>query len=1032
MTKLPSVSFQIFISYLLILLHFLSLVHSLTEKEEQSILLKLKQQWGNPPSIQSWDPSNGSHCKNWTGIICDNNSVTDIILSNMNIEKEIPPFICDLENLTEIDLSWNYIPGEFPFSLYNCSKLKALDLSQNYFVGRIPSDIHRISTLWHLVLFGNNFSGDIPPSIGRLPELKTLLLNDNLLNGSVPAEISNLSNLESLALTNNPFLQWKIPLDIGRLKKLQYFWAAKVNLIGEIPETIGDLVDLEYFDLSSNGLSGKIPSRLFLLKNLTKLYLFDNKLSGEIPRSIQALNLVDVDLSINQLTGTLPEDFGKLQKLVYFLLYANRLTGKIPVSIGQLPSLKQIRLFRNRLNGTLPPELGLHSKLQTFEVSENEVTGNLPKNLCAGGVLIGIAVYTNNLSGELPKSLEKCNSLRVIELYKNKFSGEIPAGIWSLKNLSTVMFSDNSFSGNLPEKFASNLTRLEISNNRFSGKIPSQILQASNLTVFNAKNNLFSGEIPSELTGLSNLLTLSLDGNRLSGPIPSKIISWKSLNNLNLSGNQLSGVIPEAIGLLPNLIVLDLSENRFSGEIPFQIGQLKLTFLNLSSNRLTGKIPFQFDNLAFEKSFLNNSGLCGSNLLPNLPSCFSEHYQNPNRPSSKLLVMVLIIAATIFLVVAIFALFVIRDYRRRKLGGDLSTWKLTSFHRLLFTEADIISSLTDNNLIGSGGSGIVYRVAISHSGESVAVKKICNSGKLDKHLEKEFQAEVEILGTIRHSNIVKLLCCISCDNSKLLVYEYMVNRSLDRWLHAKKRGLSNSGSVHHVVLDWPTRLQIAVGSAQGLCYMHHSCSPPIIHRDVKSSNILLDYEFRARIADFGLAKLLVKHGEPHTMSAVAGSFGYLAPEYAYTTKVNEKVDVYSFGVVLLELVTGREANKADGNTSLVDWAWCHFQESNSIADSLDEEVKEPCYLDEMSAIFKLGLVCTGTLPSTRPPMNEVLQILLRCGSPQVSYGEKKTTKTEDDVNPLLSTTSNYGSSYKGRRSVRLSDDYDDSLACNNV
>ncbi|KAI3967421.1 hypothetical protein MKX01_012231 [Papaver californicum] len=597
------------------------------------------------------------------------------------------------------------------------------------------------------------------------------------------------------------------------------------------------------------------------------------------------------------------------------------------------------------------------------------------------------------------------------------------------------MISDNLFTGSLPDEFAANLSRVEISNNRFSGGIPKEMSQATSLAVFKAKNNQFSGEIPGELTRLSKLLTLSLEGNHFTGPIPSHIISWTSLTFLNLSRNQLSGEIPEAIGQLPNLLELDLSENLLSGEIPFEIGQLKLTSLNLSSNQLTGRIPSQVDNLAFKDSFMNNSGLCGHNLEPSVPSCISKPYQNSNKLSSKVLIVVLIITAVICLGVVSFGLFAFRDYRRKRNERDISTWKLTSFHRLQFTESDILSSLTENNMIGGGGSGKVYRVHISDLEESVAVKKIFNKGKLDKQLEKEFQAEVQILGTIRHLNIVKLLCCISCDNSMLLVYEYMENRSLDQWLHAKKRGLSNSGSVHRAALDWPTRLQIAIGAAQGLCYMHDSCSPAIIHRDVKSSNILLDHEFRARIADFGLAKLLVKHGEPQTMSAMAGSFGYFAPEYGYTTKVNEKVDVYSFGVVLLELATGKEANRADENTGLVEWARYRFEDGKSIIDAFDEEIKEPCYLDEISSVFKLGLVCTGMSPSTRPTMSEVLEILLHCGPQQASHGAKNTMKTEEDVNPLLvaeSSLFNHKGSKGSRRSVRHSDHWDDSLVCNNV
>ena len=216
-------------------------------------------------------------------------------------------------------------------------------------------------------------------------------------------------------------------------------------------------------------------------------------------------------------------------------------------------------------------------------------------------------------------------------------------------------------------------------------------------------------------------------------------------------------------------------------------------------------------------------------------------------------------------------------YRKGKHGLD-STWKFTIFQRVDFRESDILSGLTENNVIGSGGSGKVYRVrvVVNDSNNFVAVKRIGNNRKLEQKLEKEFHAEVKILGSIRHSNIVKLLCCMSNENSKLLVYEYSKNHSLDQWLHRNSRASSTSSSVQHVVLDWPKRLQIAVGAAQGLHYMHHSCSPPIVHRDVKSSNILLDSEFNAKIADFGLAKMF-KQGELATASVVAGSFGYIAP-----------------------------------------------------------------------------------------------------------------------------------------------------------
>lgn len=893
-----------------------------------------------------------------------------------------------------------------------------LDLSQNYFVGSIPDDIDRISSLRYLDLGGNNLSGDIPAAIGNLTELQTLRLYQNLFNGTFPSEIGNLSNLEILDMSFNGYLlAAPIPPEFGKLKMLKEFRMRRSNLIGEIPESFSNFLSLQELDLAINNLEGKIPDGLLSLKDLSNLFLFHNRLTGEIPITVEALNLVQVDLAMNNLSGSIPQDFGKLNNLTVLNLYSNQLTGGIPASLGLIPTLKVFRLFKNKLNGTLPPELGLNSKLEAFEVSENQLSGSLPEHLCSKGLLQGAIAFSNHLSGELPKGLGSCDALRTVQVYDNNLSGELPEGLWTSLNLSTLMISNNSFSGQLPStRLAWNLSRLEISNNNFSGEIPQQVSSWETLVVFKASGNLFSGKIPVELTSLSQLNTLSLDGNRFSGELPSQIISWRSLNTLDLSRNELSGYIPTAICSLPDLLYLDLSGNQFSGQIPSELGDLRLNSLNLSSNELSGTIPDVFDNLAYENSFLNNSNLCANSPILNLPSCYTTIHSS-HKLSSKVLAMILVLSIVVFLVTVLLTFFVVRDYRRKKRGHDLATWKLTSFQRLDFTEFNVLANLTDTNLIGTGGSGKVYRVSTNCPREFVAVKRIWNSRELDQKLEKEFNAEVQILGSIRHSNIVKLLCCISCENSKLLVYEYMENHSLDKWLHAKKtRPMAGMSLAHHVILDWPKRLEIAIGAAQGLYYMHHECSPPIIHRDVKSSNILLDSQFKARIADFGLAKILAKHGEgePHTMSVIAGSFGYIAPEYAYTTKINEKIDVFSFGVVLLELTTGRKPSSGGEHTNLAEWAWQLYGEGNNINDALDEDIKKTCYSEEMATVFKLGLICTSTLPTTRPSMKEVLHILRGYG-PSEGY-EVKKVGSEFDIAPLLNTAT-YLSSYKRSKKV---------------
>ncbi|KAF3442967.1 hypothetical protein FNV43_RR16885 [Rhamnella rubrinervis] len=994
----------------------------LLQDEEQALLMKIKQHFEDSTPLSHWTPSsNLSHCS-WPEITCTDGSVTGLSLADLNVVGSVPPFICDLKNLTVIDLYNNYITDVFPRFIYNCSKLVHLNLAQNIFIGTVPSDIDRLVKLTYLNLGSNNFSGEIPATIGLLQELRSLMLDHCLFNGSYPPEIGNLSNLEMLYVGPNSLLQpSRFPANYTQFKKLKTLWISESNLIGEIPETIGDMASLEEVDLSKNDFSGNIPRGLFMLKNLSILYLFKNRLSGEIPQVVDATKMTILDLSENNLTGPIPEDFGKLTQLTGMSLIFNQLSGPIPESMGRLPSLMDLRLFNNNLSGTLPPDFGRYSNLREFQVSDNKLTGKLPENLCYSGTLRGLVASDNNLSGELPESLGRnCSGLRLIKIQNNKFSGKIPSGLWTSFNMSILMLSNNSFTGELPEKLALNLSRLEIHDNKFSGRIPIGVSSWKNLVVFKASNNLFSGSVPQELTSLSLLTALLLDQNQLTGLLPSDILSWKSLSTLNLSRNQLSGTIPEKLGSLQSLTELDLSENRFSDKIPSQLGHLRINILNLSSNLLSGTIPSAFENAAYENSFLNNPGLCAGTQALNLRQCNAKPNMS-DKLSTQFLALIITAGVAVFLFALCISIYIIRDYRRNR--GLGSKWKLTSFQRLTFTETKIVPGLTESNLIGSGGSGKVYRVAINRLGDVVAVKKIWNNRKLEQKLEKEFDAEVKILSSIRHANIVKLMCCISSESSKLLVYEYLENRSLDRWLHGKNMTSSTvsagSGLVHHdVLLDWPRRLKIAVGAAQGLCYMHHDSTPPVVHRDIKSSNILLDSDFNAKIADFGLAKLLIKEGEPATMSTVAGSFGYMAPEYAHTMRVNEKIDVYSFGVVLLELATGREANQGDEHTSLAEWAWRHVKEGNAIANALDEVIKEPCYLDEMCCVFKLGILCTSTLPSSRPSMKEVVHNLLRCNN-QLAYGEK-IVLSEYDFAPLL----------KNSKRERVFEDDHGSLATN--
>ncbi|TVU33284.1 hypothetical protein EJB05_25077, partial [Eragrostis curvula] len=885
--------------------------------DELQALLTIKQDWGNPTALRSWKnhssnpaPAGSSdHCR-WVGVTCNNGQVTALSFQNFDIANPIPPSICSLKNLSYIDLSYNNLTHEFPTELYSCSVLQYLDLSNNDFSGDLPADINNLPPgIEHLNLSSNSFTGSVPSEIAGFSKLKSLVLDTNSFNGSYPSvAISNLFELETLTLASNPFTPGPVPEEFSKLTKLKTLWLGGMNLTGTIPDSLSALTELTLLDLSQNKLHGEIPAWILKHQKLQYMYLYANRFTGGIGPNITAINMLELDVSTNLLTDPIPETIGNLKNLNLLYLYFNKITGPVPTSVGLLPKLEDLGLFNNMLSGPLPPELGKHSPLGNLEVSNNFLNGTVPDTLCFNKKLYDIVLFNNNFSGAFPAILGECTTVNNIMVHNNHLTGEFPGSVWW------------AFPG---------LTNVMLQNNDFTGVLPSEI--SSNISRIEIGNNKFSGAIPASATGLrsfkadnnwfthglptnmsklANLTDLSLAGNQIGGSVPSSIVTLKSLTYLNLSSTMISGAIPAAMGLLPVLTILDLSNNSLTGDIPMTFDNLHLSFLNLSYNQLTG--------MAQEEAA-----------------------------------------------------------RRCVVDDD-------TIRALNFTEHDILSKLSEENVVGRGGSGKVYRVHLScrkgeHGGggeetihSTVAVKKIGNAGKADANLEKEFDAEVTSLGGLRHDNIINLLCCISGDDTKLLVYEYMENGSLDRWLHRRRT---------NAPLDWPTRLRIAVDVARGLSYMHQDFTRPVIHRDVKCSNILLDCGFRAKIADFGLARILAKSGVSEAASAVCGTFGYIAPEYVNRAKVSDRVDVYSFGVVLLELATGRgpQDGGAESGSCLAKWASKRCVDGDPCADLVDGEVQDPAYLVDMVVVFELGVVCTGEDPSSRPPMSEVLRRLLQCG-----------------------------------------------------
>ncbi|XP_075513707.1 receptor-like protein kinase HSL1 [Primulina tabacum] len=960
-------------------------------RQEVLYLHQAKLGFDDPDGVLSnWDPNASSPCE-WHGVVCDSatGSVTSLDLSSSNISGPFPSVVCLLEDLKFISLYDNFVNSTIPEDgLAACQSLEHLDLAQNYLTGALPAKISDLPLLKYLDLSGNNFSGNIPEGFGRFQKLEVLSLVENLLGGTIPPILGNVSTLKQLNLSYNSFSPGRIPPELGNLTSLEVLWLTETNLMGEIPDSLGQLGRLKDLDLAYNFLTGSVPSSFTELKSLVQLEIYNNSLTGKLP-SVGWLNMVSLrrlDASMNGLTGPIPVDLCGLP-LESLNLYQNRFQGELPDIIANSPNLYELRLFQNQLYGKLPSNLGKSSPLRWIDVSTNGFSGQIPETLCAKGALEEVLMIQNSFSGQIPATLAQCRSLLRVRLGHNDFSGEVPEGFWGLPYVSLFELVGNSFSGGIAKTIAgaSNLSQLILSGNDFSGVLPEEIGFLGNLLEFSAADNKFSGSLPSSIVNLGQLVKLDLHDNKFSGKIPDGIHSWKKINELNLADNDFSGVIPEEIGDLAVLNYLDLSGNQFSGRIPIVLQNLKLNRLNLSDNHLFGDIPPLYAKEIYKDSFLGNPGLCGD--IDGLCNGGTDVKKLGNL---WLLRSIFIFVGLVLTLGVIWFYLKYRKFKNAKRSIDRSKWTLMSFHKLGFNDSEILDSLDEDNVIGSGSSGKVYKVVL-RNGEAVAVKKLWlrsksadSSSDVEKgnYQDDGFDAEVETLGKIRHKNIVKLWCCCTTKDCKLLIYEYMPNGSLGDLLHSSKSGL----------LDWPMRFKIAIDVAEGLSYLHHDCVPPIVHRDVKSNNILLDVNYGARVADFGVAKVVGANEKGTTsMSVIAGSCGYIAPEYAYTLRVNEKSDIYSFGVVILELVTGKlPIDPAFGEKDLVKWV-CTTLHQKGGDQVLDPKI-DSCFKDEICRVLNIGLLCTSPLPINRPSMRRVVKMLQEIGDIKVPKNTGKEGK----------------------------------------
>ncbi|XP_078448278.1 leucine-rich receptor-like protein kinase family protein [Wolffia australiana] len=909
--------------------------------------------------LLDWTNSSSSPCT-FSGVLCNSRGrVVSLNISFLPLNGLLSPSIGLLSELVNLTISSTSIAGDLPPELANLKRLRALNISNNVFSGEFPAAVAAgLPALEVLDAYNNNFSGPLPLGLVGHRRLRYLHLGGNFFSGEIPERYSEIISLEYLGLNGNA-LSGRIPVSLSRLSRLQQMYIGYYNAYdGGIPPEFGDLGALVRLDMGSCNLTGKIPSSLGKLRFLDSLFLQMNHLSGSIPPELGDLaSLKSLDLSINGLSGGIPASFERLKKLTLLHLFRNHLNGVLPPFIASLSELEVLQVWENNFTMELPDGLGRNGKLKKLDVATNRLTGLIPKTLCDGGKLETLILMENGFFGPIPEELGACKSLTRVRLAKNFLNGSIPAGLFDLPLADMLELSDNYLSGELPPRLAGPaMAMLLLSNNAISGRLPPSIGELPGLQTLSLASNLLSGDIPPQLGFLKNLSNLDLSGNSITGAIPAELSRCSSLASVDLSRNSLTGVIPPAIAGLPNLNTLNLSRNSLNGGIPQRIeGMQSLTLLDLSFNNLSGKIPSGGQFFVFnESSYAGNPNLCGAPLrnsschLRPGRSTSSESASQPFNPWKLLLTLAALAAAAVGAAVW-------RSLRRRS-----SRWRMTTFQRLEFSVDDVIACLKDDNVIGKGGAGTVYRGSMQ-GGSEVAIKKLAGGAGGG---DRGFAAEIRTLGKIRHRNIVRLLGFVSNKEANLLLYEYMPNGSLGELLHGCKGAR----------LDWVSRYRIAAEAARGLCYLHHDCSPLIIHRDVKSNNILLDSAFEAHVADFGLAK---PFRGCECMSSIAGSYGYIAPEYAYTLRVDEKSDVYSFGVVLLELVTGRKPVGEFGDgVDIVRWVRkTTAEESPAAAMAVADRRLPPLPAETIIVLFRVAMRCVDDNSASRPTMREVVQML---------------------------------------------------------